>query len=447
MKPLGLHRVSFLRSWATTAISLIKAIGRYEGRMLVGSRVAVPANNLIQELRIRTQPVSNTRGEGSQAGGKCRMRWAGSLLSIVLFFRALDSFAQNAVTIPSATQAIVPVLRARFSGNSFSGTRYTVAGYNWSVAPGGSLTGGGPATITLSPCPIGIDTSANAKAQYGVYISNGSGTSEMALVTGGSCKSGTTSGTITFTPANNHSGAWTVASSTGGIQEAINDAEAASTSKPRLVIDLTPPAGSAIADYKVYNTIYLKGSKDLIWGYGAILRCFTRSVCLMMGVHDGFVGQAAVVEGIEFQPGLNVDGVQVSSVSAAAGVYTITTAANHPFVTGDYVWVFYSTPAQTQEVKLPITVTAANQFQYKVGSGTFPSSSGYGWAALENAAIEDSADHVTMRNLRLLDGGGSAFFSIGAVIDNDQSAKIDGFTNEGSRNVLKCTANFCGVLF
>ena len=406
------------------------------------SRFAFSANYLLAELKICIPRVSSVLDRASRPSGRCRMS---SLLGIFLLFQTVDALAQNALGSPSTPQGIIQAVDTQSRVNKFNGPRYAVSGYNWSVAPGDSLAGGTPATITLSPCPTGIDTSVNVKAMYGVYISNGSGTAEMALLAGGSCRSGAASGTITFTPANNHTGAWTVGSSTGGIQEAINDA-VVGKNNPRPVIDLTPVVGSATADYNVYNTIYLKGLKDLMWGYGALVRCFTRSACLMVGEHDGFAGQASVVEGIAFQPALNIDGVQVSSVSAASGVYTITTTTSHPFITGDYVWVFYSTPAQTQEVKLPVTVTTSNQFQYTVGSNTFAPSSGYGWAALENTAIEDSADHVTMRNLKLLDGGGSAFFSIGAVIDNDQSAKIDGFTNEGSGNLLKCTTNFCGVL-
>jgi hypothetical protein len=374
------------------------------------------------------------------------MRVLGTLLNIWLVFWSVCSIAQNAVMTPSNARVVAEQRGAKIRSKDSSGMHYYASDYNWSVAPGGSLVGGSRASVTLTPCPTGIDTSAIASAMYGIFISNGIGKPEMVLVSGGSCKSGAASGSIIFTPANSHTGEWEVGSSNGGIQEAINDADAVGANTHAAVIDLTPPSGSETGDYKVQNTIYLKGSKDLIWGYGARLRCFTRSACLMVGVHDGFAGQDAVVEGIEFQPALNVDGVQISTVSAVAGVYTITTSENLPFVTGDYVWVFYSTPAQTQEVKLPVTVIGPKQFQYTVGSSTFSSSIGYGWAALENAAIEDSADHVTMRNLRLMNAGGSAFFSLGVVIDNDQSAKLDGFTNEGSGNVLKCTANFCGAL-
>lgn len=85
--------------------------------------------------------------------------------------------------------------------------------------PGGSLTGGVGASITLTPVPLGVN---GADTGHYVYLSAGTGAAEAVLITGGSAVSGASSGTLTFTPANNHSGAWTVTSATGGVQEAIS---------------------------------------------------------------------------------------------------------------------------------------------------------------------------------------------------------------------------------
>jgi hypothetical protein len=84
--------------------------------------------------------------------------------------------------------------------------------------PGGTLTAGSPATITLAPVPQGVNA---ADVGHLVRISGGTGTAETVLITGGTAVAGSASGTITFTPANSHSGAWTIASATAGIQEAI----------------------------------------------------------------------------------------------------------------------------------------------------------------------------------------------------------------------------------
>jgi len=86
------------------------------------------------------------------------------------------------------------------------------------LSPGGSLTSGITNTVTLIPVPLGVN---GTDTNHYLYISGGTGTAEPVLITGGTAVSGAASGTVTFTPANNHSGAWTVRSATAGIQEAI----------------------------------------------------------------------------------------------------------------------------------------------------------------------------------------------------------------------------------
>ncbi len=87
-----------------------------------------------------------------------------------------------------------------------------------SQAPGGTLTAAVGASPTLTPCPLGLN---GADSSHYLYISGGVGSAEAVLMTGGTCTSGASTGTVTFTPANNHSGAWTITSATQGIQEAI----------------------------------------------------------------------------------------------------------------------------------------------------------------------------------------------------------------------------------
>ncbi len=84
--------------------------------------------------------------------------------------------------------------------------------------PGGTLTGGSPATVMLAPCPLGV---AGANTHQYLRISAGTGTAEPVVITGGSCVSGGASGSVTFIPANNHGGAWQLASDSGGLREAV----------------------------------------------------------------------------------------------------------------------------------------------------------------------------------------------------------------------------------
>ncbi len=69
--------------------------------------------------------------------------------------------------------------------------------------------------ITFSNSPAGL-----VAGRY-VYLSRGTGTAEAVLITASTCPiDGGTSGTITVTTANTHTGAWAVSSATEGIQEA-----------------------------------------------------------------------------------------------------------------------------------------------------------------------------------------------------------------------------------
>jgi hypothetical protein len=118
-------------------------------------------------------------------------------------------------------------------------------------APGGSLVAyGSNQPVTLSPCPIGVN---GTDTGHFVHISGGTGTAEDTLITGGTCTSGANSGTITITPSNNHSGAWTVGSSSSGIQEALIAATATTANR------VTVPEGSQ----SVSGTISIPESVDI----------------------------------------------------------------------------------------------------------------------------------------------------------------------------------------
>lgn len=344
----------------------------------------------------------------------------------------------NVSTTPAASQNVVQPAGTQFSTNDLANARYVTASWNWLQSPTDNLSTAGSNTIHLSPCPLGLDTSNNANAQYSVYITGG--TAEAVPVTGGSCTPGSASGTITVTTAYAHSAGYTVGSASSGIQEAIND-----SGGQHGTIYLLPASGSGTPNYSVYATVFLNTRKTLLSGYGAMVQCFTRTACLIDGNYLGSSGLFNTIAGIEFVPGLNIDGAQIASVAASNGTYTVTTATNHAFVTGDYLILFYSNANSTQEGRFKITVTGANQFTYTLGTTTFSVTPSYGWAAIENAAIEDIADHVTVRDLKL-GAGNNQFFHWGIVVGNDQSFKLDGMTNEGSGQVIRCTANFCGAL-
>lgn len=95
-----------------------------------------------------------------------------------------------------------------------------LAGYNFSRTNGtdasGNLSASGAGNvITVTGMPFGLAIG------YKVRISGGTGTAEQATITAVSGVGGASTGTITVTTANPHTGAWVVSSATAGIQEAI----------------------------------------------------------------------------------------------------------------------------------------------------------------------------------------------------------------------------------
>lgn len=94
------------------------------------------------------------------------------------------------------------------------------ADYNFTaITPTGSPNLSiGSNTITLPVVPNGV---AGTNSDYYVYISGGTGTAEACLVTGGTATPNGLAQTLIITCANTHSGAYTVASATGGLSEAV----------------------------------------------------------------------------------------------------------------------------------------------------------------------------------------------------------------------------------
>lgn len=119
--------------------------------------------------------------------------------------------------------------------------------------PGGTLTATVPATITLTPVPRGIN--GTDVAHY-LYISGGTGTAEAVLITGGTAIAEATTGTITFTPANNHSGAWTIKTATAGIQEALQS----TCSAARSAILIPPDTFNLYSKLSIPCSLSLRGS-------------------------------------------------------------------------------------------------------------------------------------------------------------------------------------------
>jgi hypothetical protein len=358
----------------------------------------------------------------------------------------------NVSTTPAASQNVAQPAGTQFSTNNLANIRYVTPSWNWSQLPPDSLSTAGTNTVHLSPCPLGVDTTANAYYSYKVYIA-GTGTAEAAPVTGGSCTSGASSGTITVKTANAHAAGYTVGSASTGIQEAINDAWVSDGA--------IAPSGSTNAStqtapyvklesnilYAVYASVYLRSRGSILDGAGAEIQCFTRDRCVYVGTTQGspYVDHHKLYN-LTFTSTILVDGANVANVCAGAscspaqsnGTYVLTTAATHPFLVGDTVSCeYYSQNSVQRWVSPVVSVPSSTSFTVAFGNGNFATSAAtFGFCNIENAAIEVNSDHTSIQDLNLIISNPASFgsngfgaFNYGVVNDNDQQLIIERAAN------------------
>jgi hypothetical protein len=357
---------------------------------------------------------------------------------------ATPSGATGGVTVtPGASQSIAQPIGTQFSVNNQSGARYVTVGDNWSVSPTGSLTAGTQATITLAPCPVGVDTSGFS--MYYVYLT-AQGAPEPAMVTGGTCSPGAASGTIVFTPRNSHSAGYKISSASSGIQEAINDAcglpGGVNEGNPnaKVILPATGALGNALP---VYGSIFAHCSRALVEGNGTLLSCSTRDRCMVLGdlVNSNHYG-GVTVRGVNFTSTLRQDGCQVTNTQRQSNVVTIVTAsACSTIQTGDTVNINFTDSPAYWGNHGPVTVSGTS-ITYNQTGGNLAAVASPGTIAIENAAIEDNATPGTMEDIKSSSGGGGNFNQF-FVMDDDEQATIRNFDADGSQALL-CTANHCG---
>ena len=334
---------------------------------------------------------------------------------------------------PSVSQNIVQPVNTETSTNNFNAIRYVTASDNWSQS--GFSISGSPATVTLTPCPMGIDTSG--AGMYFVYITQGT-TTEIEQVTGGTCTSGAASGTIIFNPANSYSSA-IISSASSGIQEAINDGCGFSSTASNCRIVL-PPTGTSANALKIYGTVFEHCSRCVVEGNGTLLYTYTRDRSWMLGFPTlSYVNVA--LKGVTFSAGIQVDGCLVTNTGEAGGTATISVVSGCGNLhTGDLANINFTDSPSFWGSHGPVTVSGTTVTYSH--SGTIASEASPGTIAIQNAAVEDDATNLGLMegiDVNLSAGGRyNQFF----VVNNDQSATIRNF-NENSAPV-QCTANHCG---
>jgi hypothetical protein len=171
--------------------------------------------------------LSVTRGV---AGTSARTHVNGAVVSVLI-----DSAHQTALksAVVAIETALGPNLNKIVSSPIPSAAAYTFTAQSCNsslvCAPGGSTGGSliiGNNTLTMTPVPAGVNGS---DSNHRFWVSGGAGTAEACLITGGAGVAGGASGTIIINCANTHSGAFTVGTATGYIQEGMIGAGAGGT--------------------------------------------------------------------------------------------------------------------------------------------------------------------------------------------------------------------------
>ena len=330
-------------------------------------------------------------------------------------------------------------------GGAPAGITYATTALNWSRNITNALTGGTQGTVTLAPCPVGIDTTSGLG--YQAFLSGG-GNSEAVNVTGGTCTSGGPSGTISFTPYYSYPAGSTIGSASSGIQETINAACGTSPDSAywnNAQCNVTIPANGpfdppSLNTYNVYGTIFFHTSQSILSGPGVTLRCQGRGPCLWVGAPAGGVAghyKADIIQGLSFRSPTNLssqaafNGSAITNTSYASNVATITTAAAHGFRPGDLVTILFTDNKAYWGDAVVQTVPTPTTFTFTKPWGTIGAQSTPGVVALAYEAILDSGVGTHFTDIQYdFDSELGAFNNFFDFWD-DENALVDHFNNNG----------------
>ncbi len=335
-------------------------------------------------------------------------------------------------------------------GGAPAGITYATTALNWTQTISSSLTGGSQATVTLTPCPVGIDTTSGAG--YQVFISGGGNSEAVSVVTAaGGCTSGAASGTITFTPFRSYGAGYTIGSASSGIQETINAAcGAMTTTHPNGQCNVTIPANGGpnnlsgptsdhpLNNYLVYGTIYFHAGQSVLSGYGVSLNCLERGPCLQLGdLLNANHYTDMTVEGIHFRtPVVSTGdpayaGSAITSTAVANSVATITTSSAHGLRPGDMVVQLFTDNASYWGDAVVTSVPSATTYTYAhTSNGTIASQTTPGVTALAYEAVLDNAN-----SSHFIDVSEDAYYGESRRFNNffdlwdDENAVIEHFDN------------------
>ena len=340
-------------------------------------------------------------------------------------------------------------------GGAPSGITYATTALNWSQTITSALTGGSQATVTLTPCPVGVDTTSGAG--YQVLISGGGNSEAVNVLTAaGECTSGAASGTITFTPFYSYPPGSAIGSASSGIQETINSACGVdpTTWKNRLCNVTLPSNGPgypthSLNTYNVAGTIYFHSNQSVLSGYGASLNCNGRGPCLQIGDLAGcndFTNNTVLGLGFRSPTDLSGSpafaGVVVTQTQRTSQVVTITTATAHGFRIGDMVTTMFTDNSAFWGDAIITSVPSPTTFQYAHSGSDIAAQTTPGVVALAYIAVLDDSMNTHLSDITYDGLGGNGAFNNFFDLWDDENVTIDHFNNNAGS--LNANVNWTG---
>src|SRR5208337_2366964 len=326
-------------------------------------------------------------------------------------------------------------------GGAPAGITYATTALNWTQTISTGLTGGSQTTVTLTPCPVGIDTTSGSG--YQVRVSGGQNSEVVSVIAGaGGCTSGAASGTIKFTPVFSYAAGYTMGSASSGIQATLNagcgvDPTSYKNSQCNVTIPANGPNGS-INTYNVYGTIYLHSNQSVLSGYGTSLNCLGRGACLQMGdlkSTNDFTDNTVV--GLSFRTPVNLSGnssfagVAITQTQRTSQVVTITTASAHGFRVGDMVTILFTDSSSYWGDATITAVPSSTTFQYAHRGADIAAQATPGVVALAYVAVLDNAMNTHLSDISYDKVGETGHFNNFFDLWDDENVTIDHFDNQG----------------
>jgi hypothetical protein len=324
-----------------------------------------------------------------------------------------------------------------------SGITYLTTARNWSQISTTTLTARTSGSVTLDPCPLGVDYTSGAG--YQVYLLDGS-KSEAVKVTSGSTFSGKCA--LNFTPNFSHGpSSYTVKSASSGIQETINVACGTSaTTYQNSQCNVTIPANGPQAGvshtlntYNVYGTIFFHSNQSILSGYGVSLNCLGRGACIQVGDLVSSNDYANMtVAGLSFRsptaytsPAWNpFIGVPITNTIRTGNVATITTGNTaHGFRPGDMVTILFTDTSGYWGDAIVSSVPTSTTFTYAHAAPNLASQNTPGVVALAYDAVLDNAENTHLIDITYDNVGEAWSFNNFFDFWDDENAVIDHFNN------------------